>query len=203
MTRMITKITNNLFIGEFSDIVDDESLALMDKWIHEKHYCGQQPELPVMQRLKELGITTIMNVMERSDEREEKLLRFIWYNGVRVRYKFEPVPSDGYIDENMGIDKLKEGLAFAYYELDSIFFADYQEKVLVHCTGGIDRSPFVVASYLYKKIKYLWEDEKGITYGLNGQNTSYQFNSLHDAYDFIKKKRPFVLEHPEWIWWIE
>jgi len=200
---MISKITNNLFIGEFSDIVDDESLALMDKWIHGKHYCGQQPELPVMQRLKELGITTIMNVMERSDDREEKLLRFIWYNGVRVTYKFEPVPSDGYISPNMGIDKLKEGLSFAYYELSGIFFADYQEKVLVHCVDGIDRAPFVVASYLYKDIKHLWEDEKGITYGTHGQTTHYQFNSLHEAYGFIKTKRPFILEHPEWIWWIE
>jgi protein-tyrosine phosphatase len=51
-----------------------------------------------------------------------------------------------------------------------------QTKILIHCTGGIDRAPFVVASYLVK------------VYGLD----------LADAYRQIKKVRPGVCEHPEW-----
>lgn len=67
----------------------------------------------------------------------------------------------------------------------------------------MDRSPFVVAKYLVKKVKSLWEDEEGTTFGMKGETKSYQFKTMNDAYAFIKKKRPQVVEHYEWIWWKE
>ncbi len=58
-------------------------------------------------------------------------------------------------------------------------------KVLVHCHGGMDRSPFVVALYLhvYKKIPPI------------------------EAYELVKKRRPETIIHDDWmkkyLQWIE
>ncbi len=51
-----------------------------------------------------------------------------------------------------------------------------EKNVLVHCWHGIDRSPFVVATYL----KIHEDMESGEAYGL------------------IKQKRPMIAEHYEW-----
>jgi len=50
-------------------------------------------------------------------------------------------------------------------------------KVVVHCIGGMDRSPFV--AMLYYKLKH------GCDY--------------REAYDHIKKARPQTIEHWEWV----
>jgi protein-tyrosine phosphatase len=73
-------------------------------------------------------------------------------------------------------DPFKVGLELALNEVNAILLHEPNTKILIHCTGGIDRAPFVVASYLVK------------VYGLD----------LADAYRQIKKVRPGVCEHPEW-----
>lgn len=52
-----------------------------------------------------------------------------------------------------------------------------ENKVLVYCHAGIDRSPFVVAHYLYRIAGY----------------------SIQDAYDLMKHHRPQTIQHWEWF----
>lgn len=56
---------------------------------------------------------------------------------------------------------------------------EYHSKkpVLIYCTGGIDRSPFVVLCWLVLKKRF----------------------TVEDAYDLIKSKRPIIIEHYEWV----
>ena len=49
--------------------------------------------------------------------------------------------------------------------------------VLVHCHGGIDRSPFVVACYLYK----------------------YGYFDEYSAYNLVKVKHPQTIIHDDWM----
>lgn len=51
------------------------------------------------------------------------------------------------------------------------------EKVLVHCLGGMERSPLAVTWYLHKNA--------GI--------------GLNDAFDYVKKKRPQALNRIQWL----
>jgi len=51
------------------------------------------------------------------------------------------------------------------------------EKVLVHCLGGMERSPLAVTWYLHKNA--------GV--------------GLNDAFDFVKKKRPQALNRIQWL----
>ena len=51
-------------------------------------------------------------------------------------------------------------------------------KTLVHCHGGMDRSPFVVAMYLHV----------------------YHSRHPFDAYESVKKRRPQTIIHGEWVW---
>lgn len=52
-----------------------------------------------------------------------------------------------------------------------------KSKIVVHCIGGMDRSPFV--AMLYYKLKH------GCDYA--------------EAYDHVKKARPQCIEHWEWV----
>lgn len=52
------------------------------------------------------------------------------------------------------------------------------EKLLVHCKGGVERSPLTVAWYLVHRAK--------------------QFTTLNQAYGYLKSKRPVV--SPRLIW---
>jgi len=49
-------------------------------------------------------------------------------------------------------------------------------KVLVHCHGGMDRSPFVVAMYLHE----------------------YKDMEPMEAYELVKKRRPQTIIHDDW-----
>ena len=51
------------------------------------------------------------------------------------------------------------------------------EKVLVHCLGGMERSPLAVTWYLHKNA--------GV--------------GLNDAFDFVKKKSPQALNRIQWL----
>ena len=179
---MISKITENLFIGEFLDVV------------------GQTPEEQKsrIEQLKQLGITHVLSlcsegVEDSQIEREELALRntYLWL-------RREAVPTSVKGTKFCGrSDPMKFGLELALYEINSILFGQPSAKILVHCTAGIDRAPFVVASYLVRHHFHMryngeWKMEN---------HYSFTVNDLAEAYVEIKKVRPFVCEHHEWRWW--
>lgn len=53
------------------------------------------------------------------------------------------------------------------------------EKLLVHCHGGIERSPLTIAWYLVNKVK--------------------RYDTLQEAYAFMRTKRPAVSERLFWL----
>ena len=52
-----------------------------------------------------------------------------------------------------------------------------EQKVMIHCSAGIDRSPFVAAYYLFKKGDW----------------------TIDEAYAYVKNKRPQTFIHVEWM----
>jgi protein-tyrosine phosphatase len=56
------------------------------------------------------------------------------------------------------------------------------ERVLVHCGGGMERSPLTVAWYLVKHHRE-------------------EFPDLDAAYDYIKRLRPIVQDRQSWLPW--
>lgn len=60
--------------------------------------------------------------------------------------------------------------------------SEYQsrgQKLLVHCVGGVERSPLTLAWYFVKRTK--------------------DFDGLIEAYNFLKTKRPVVSERMFWL----
>jgi hypothetical protein len=198
---MITPITPHISIGEFSDIIyGDDALKHID----------------AVYALRRSGITSVINMREIDDEREQVAFREAWRKGYFVRYYYCPVPIDCgdctvYIAnrgqckscpknaETLSKDnKFLQGLELAFLKLASILYDDYQENVLLHCTAGLDRSPFVVAKYLCEKVKSVPDWDKQ-----HKRMNFHFFKNMTEAYAFIKTKRPQICEHPEWIWWKE
>jgi len=58
-----------------------------------------------------------------------------------------------------------------------IIIASQKHRILLHCLGGIDRSPFLAAIYFHLKYNV----------------------SLNRAYRMISERRPETFEHPEWV----
>jgi len=70
------------------------------------------------------------------------------------------------------------GLAFGYVTMiDSM--TSKKKKVMIHCQGGIDRSPFIAALYLVHRKENPMNEE--------------------DAYELVKQKRPQTFKHLEWF----
>lgn len=195
---MITWITRSIAIGEFSDVVKD----------------SLEQSIRNVQTMHESGITSVINMREVNDEIEQEAFMQAWHRGCFVRYFYCPVPIDcgdctvyianrgtcktcekNFLHPTEG-NKFLQGLELAYYKLCEILYADYSQKVLLHCTAGMDRSPFVVAKYLCEKLKTLPEWNHNL-----GKMDFHFFRNMSEAYAFIKSKRPSICEHPEWIWW--
>lgn len=99
------------------------------------------------------------------------------------------VGDDQYVDEDwIHIIDLREWDAertFAekdYEYIDGILytlnlFLQDSGKVLVHCHGGMDRSPFICAMYLH----------------------IYHSILPREAYEAVKKRRPQTIIHDEWL----
>lgn len=158
---MISKITKNLYIGEYSDVI------------------GQTPEETKahLNQFKTLGIGHVLSLCNQGIEscqieNEAKAFRTIQQGKIRVQLHYQPVPINGKSAHN----HYKVGFALALKEIYGILFNEPKAKILVHCIGGVDRSPFLIASYLERSC------------GLD----------LADAYREIKKVRPCIIEHPEW-----
>jgi hypothetical protein len=82
-------------------------------------------------------------------------------NSTRICLHHQPVPVDRNFAGRGG--PFKVGSELALNEINAILLREPATKILVHCTSGIDRSPFVVASYLVSKI--LLEACKEVSHG--------------------------------------
>lgn len=160
---MISKITENLYIGEYSDVI------------------GQTPK-ETKSRLKQiraLGIGHVISLCARTQmtKEAEAFKANSQGNNLCIWLHHQPIPVNKKL-AGRG-DPFKVGVELAVNEINSILLHEPNTKIFVHCTAGLDRAPFVVASYL---VKY---------YGF----------SLSEAYSQIKKVRPSIVEHFEWVWW--
>lgn len=108
---------------------------------------------------------------------------FAKFNGFRVSVRGEDVTkeSDGYIPYTLlktvqigSPDEAKDLIDMLINEIETL---QWVKPTLVHCTAGIDRSPFAVMCWLVLK--------KGFT--------------VEEAYSMIKEARPIITEHWEWV----
>ena len=166
---MITHVTKSLFIGEYSDIV------------------GQTPEETSsrLEQIEALGIRYVLSLLSEEIEGPQIAKEVEAFkassqgkNPINILLHHQPVP----VDRNLTghVDPFKLGLQLALDKIDAILCGEPNAKILIHCMGGIDRTPFVAATFLVRHCGY---------------------RNLTDAYRQIKKTRPFVVEHPEWILW--
>jgi protein-tyrosine phosphatase len=160
---MISKINENLYIGEYSDIIGQTLEETKSR----------------LRQLEALGIGHVLSLCSEGVERyqfakEAEAFRASQQGKTHVQLHHQPIPIS--VESAHKHDPYKVGFQLALKEINSIFFNDPRAKVLVHCGAGVDRAPFLVASYLMRSC------------GLD----------LANAYKQIKKVRPSVCEHPEW-----
>lgn len=154
---MISWITENVAIGEYTDAYNRENL------IKEKIDC-------------------ILSL--RGEGVEENAFAEIHICNC-LGIDFYRVP----VTDVRGTKNIKIQLKTAVYMLDLL--AEKYNRILVHCTEGIDRAPFVVALYLTRLNADLAKATK--------LNTSDLKFWMAKAYDFIQDKRPQIKRHMEWI----
>ena len=100
------------------------------------------------------------------------------------RFGFPMVPIQGTLDlTGWWVEKEIEEENFTTI-LEAIEMIDWylskKHPILVHCVAAVDRSPFIVACYLYTKYKRPGYDE-------------------NDAYDYVKEKHPWTFIHDDWM----
>jgi len=154
---MITKILEDVFLGEYSDALNSKALT------KEKIDC----------------ILSLRGEGVEEDSFEE--IRICDWLGIH----FHRVP----VVDIRGIGSIKIQLKTATFMLDLL--TKKYKRILVHCTAGIDRAPFVVALYLTQLDADLRKATK--------LDTSDLKFWLEKAYDFIKEKRPQIMRHLEWV----
>ena len=149
---MITWITKNVAIGEYSDAINEELLG------REKIDC-------------------VLNVKERD---EASMIEHAMERFHGIKYFHVSVGS------HQGLTPIKIELRTATYMLEQL--AEKYKRILVHCMGGIDRSPFVVA---YWQVIYNGKD-------ICETKVDLKF-WISAVYKVIREKRPQVIEHLEWV----
>lgn len=92
------------------------------------------------------------------------------------------------VGSRQGLESIKIELRTATYLLELL--SEKYNRILIHCTAGIDRSPFVVACYM-ARMELECQDDFPIQRDFKHWVT--------EAYKFIKRKSPQVMEHWEWI----
>lgn len=138
---MISWITDNLAVGELSDIEKEN--------------------------IEKNRIDAVLNLMVEENYDWKKDLPIL------TSYIHSHV---GAFDPDINLIKFQKECEEAVKQLLNLF-EDGHNRVLVHCVAGMDRSPFIAAIYLVKK----------------GFCKNY-----FEAFEKIKKTRPFALEHSEW-----
>ena len=160
---MITWITKNVAIGEYTDALNEELLK------KEKIDCI-------------LSLRTGLGLESGNDD-----FKFYLYDRMEIRYYNIPVGINAHIDK----ESIKVELITAAYMLEQLI--GKYKRILVHCTAGIDRAPFVVAYWIAgysgygKDINFIYSKEFNFNFWIN------------KAYELIKEKRSQVIEHMEWI----
>ena len=113
---------------------------------------------PVIDFLHANGIATVLNVSEHTSEEVAELSPNVRY--IHIPLEFEWQYHKSRMDEALrAVHALRE--------------AHKTAAVLIHCAGGVDRSPCVV----YKYMKDL---------------------GIKDPYRIIKARRPIVFPHADW-----
>ena len=150
---MITWITENVAIGEYSDAINRE---LLEK---EKIDC-------------------ILCLRTFVSNEEDALKEFLQIPLFHIS-----------VGDHQGLKPIKIELVTTAYMLGLL--SAFYNRILVHCTAGIDRAPFVLALYL-TNLSLDFDKTAGLT--------TIDFNStFRKAYKFIKEKRPQIKEHYEWV----
>ena len=163
---MISWILTKVAIGEYLDAVNEEAL--------------KQNEIDCILSLRG-------GEAEDSSIEEENICFNLGITFFRV-----PIFDRGYWckhDNNEEQVNVKLQLKTAAYMLDLL--ADRFKRILVHCTGGIDRAPFVVALHM-SKMELEYQDD----YVLSRTDLAFWVDK---AYKFIKEKRPQIIRHMEWV----
>jgi protein tyrosine/serine phosphatase len=157
---MISKITENLYIGEYSDVVGQTLEETSSR----------------LKQIKALGIEHVISLCARIQiaKEAEAFKANSQDNNLGIWLHHQPIPVNRKVAGQR--DPFKVGVELSLNEINSILLHEPNTKILIHCTAGIDRAPFVAASYLVKVC------------GLD----------FEDAYRQIKKARPSICEHLEW-----
>lgn len=97
------------------------------------------------------------------------------YEGDCIHLPILAVKPNSHVDRNGAVASI-EALDSAAELIGH--FVEMDKPLLVHCKGGVERSPLTVAWYLVK---------------------SKHFNTLLEAYDFLKAKRPVISQRLFWL----
>jgi protein tyrosine/serine phosphatase len=131
--------------------------------ILDRIFIGSQQDAINEAFIKQKSISSIINVNNREIDEERILIRK--YGFIQYIYLF----CNYYNISNL---KMAAGYLYGAYHDSSKKY-----NILVHCEGGIDRAPFVVAFFLHFELKI----------------------PIEKAYQMIRKIRPQIIEHYEWI----
>jgi hypothetical protein len=181
----INWVTDNLGICAYEDVIDVDS--------------QENTKEKISQLLYKEDVTKIISLLDIDVNFIESSLVLIernaFYHTLGYLYYYEECPIPSYKTIYLKSiytknDPWKIGLSNAFYVIKE--YLSYNYKILVHCSAGIDRAPFVVASVLT-----LLNDL------IPFKRNNYKFNTcnLGEAYKEIKKVRPQICEHYEWKWW--
>lgn len=159
---MISWITETIAIGEYSDALNKEALI-------------------------QSNVDCILSLrggeLEDSSNEEAQFCHNLGIAFFRV-----PIHDMDYWtnhESGKGQFKVKIQCRVAAYMLDLL--TEKYKRIMVHCTSGIDRAPFVVAYYMGK-----------IDNGYSMTKSDLKF-WISKAYKFIEYKRPQIIEHMEWV----
>jgi len=160
---VISRITDQLYLGEYSDVIGSTDAETKSHLI----------------QLTILGITDVLSLCNEGVEsclinKEVEAFKVNKKSKITLQVHHQPVPVNSEVAGRH--DPFKVGFHLALKKINNILFNDPKAKILVHCSAGIDRAPFLVASYLARS----------------------NHLDIADVYREIKKVRPSVCEHIEW-----
>jgi len=150
----------------------------MISWITKKVAIGEYNDAVNEELLLTERVDCILNM--RGGQNESSIVEQTIEMSLGINYFHLKVGS------HQGIDPIKIELRTAIYMLGLL--TKRYRRILVHCTSGIDRAPFVVAYWLASQsCKEMQKTGKGCRKCIEG------------TYHIIRQKRSQIMEHMEWI----
>jgi len=160
--KMITWITDNIAIGEYTDACNRELI-------------------------KKEEIDCVLSLRIIDDKGEPLML-------MQMGVEYYKIP----VGRHQGLEPIKIELRTAAYMLEQL--TEKYKRILVHCTAGMDRAPFVVAYWLVEYYDLSIDISMGKWDFKKFEEGKLDFKWwMNRAYEFIKEKRPQIIEHYEWI----